>query len=115
GHGGVGLTERVEVAPHDREAHDFCLASACSDFERVARPEVFLRTDTERRYLSIWTTKFCGQPGESANLANLIKVDKGLDSFSLAEVITERCGLTAVTSELVVPPEPMMEQFDGGV
>src|ERR1043166_8670145 len=48
GHRGVRLAKRVEVAPHDRKAHDLGLARACGHLEGVAWPEILVGSNSKR-------------------------------------------------------------------
>src|SRR3972149_6333872 len=96
----------MEVAPVAAQRHDLRFAGTCGHLEDVSAVSV------RRRVVNHGSgTEPLHEVVEAVGLDDLVQVDKGLDSFTLAEVVGE---LPAVRS-LVVLPEPEVEEALRGV
>src|SRR5262249_50287046 len=103
------LTQRVEVAPHDRKTHYFGFAGARRKFECIFRPSILLRIHAKRGGLGILAREFRDDSRPRSDRANFVSVDEGFDCFALAEEISERHLFTAWSLSEVIALKPMMQ------
>ena len=79
----------MEVAPDDRETHDFGFACTSGEFEGVAAPAIFVFSDAQGLQFGRWASKFGDDLGEAFDAADFFEVDQGFDRFSLAKIIAK--------------------------
>ena len=112
---GFALTQRVEIAPHDGEAHNFRFAGTGGEFEGVARPTVVVGVHAQRRRLGIGSGEIAHQSTERADATHFIEIDERLHCLALAEIVAERCVCSIGQRHEVIALEPVVQQFARGV
>ena len=111
GHIGIRLAQRVEIAPHDREAHHLGFPGAGRQLEGVAAPCILFLGDPERCNLGVRAAEFGDQIGQAIEPAQFLEVDQRLDRFPLAEVVAEFKILARRRRTPMAPVEPVIQQM----
>ena len=99
--------ERMEVAPHNGEAHALGLARARGELEGVARPLVIFGLDSKRFCFRVRSAELEDEGRQRVHPPDLDQIDKGLDGLALTEIIAKVELLASPADQPVRSLEPM--------